>query len=294
MDFAFISTFIVDKDKYMKHFMKCATIFFASSIALSAHAGLFDEINSVLDTVDKVNNTIDRGESAAKRTAERFPEQKQQAGQQAAQTARPYGTQQFPGNIFTPQTTAMEYNIDRKGLDYRSFELNQPDAKLCQSTCNGDNRCKAWTYVKPGIQSNKAMCWLKDRVPQAHSNSCCTSGVKGAQSTQYKTSGYDSINVSGNWKSDWGDMTFKQKQAASDVSGTYGFNAGRIYGTMRGNTLTGYWTQSSSSRKCTTRMYGSYHWGRISFTFTDNQFKGMYQNCEQAPTPDYEWNGTRK
>lgn len=260
------------------------------TLASSAQAGFFDQVNRALDTVERVNDTIDRGESAARRTQNQLPNQ---------QSQQPTGTQQFPGSIFQPANQAqggqMEYNIDRRGDDYRNFELNQADARLCQSACNSESRCKAWTYVNPGIQSSRAMCWLKDRVPQAQSNSCCTSGIKTTNSG-YKTSAYGaSKNVSGLWSTSWYDMNLKQKQGESAVSGTYDFSSGRIYGTMNGNTLTGYWTSTGSARECNTTKYGSRHWGRVKFTFiSDNEFKGMYQYCEYEPTSDYKWDGKRK
>ena len=71
----------------------------------------------------------------------------------------------------------MEYGVDRMGLDYRGFELSDADPKICQSSCSADPQCKAWTYVKPGIQGNLARCWLKDKIPQPRANDCCISGT---------------------------------------------------------------------------------------------------------------------
>lgn len=76
-----------------------------------------------------------------------------------------------------PATGEMEYNVDRPGLDYRSFELSEADPKICQSSCSADPQCKAWTYVKPGIQGNLARCWLKDKVPKPIAGDCCISGI---------------------------------------------------------------------------------------------------------------------
>ncbi len=77
-----------------------------------------------------------------------------------------------------------ESNTDRPGNDYKSFDLNQPAPMTfgsavgnCQSSCQQDNKCTAWTYVKPGIQGSKAKCWLKNVIPVAKVSNCCTSGV---------------------------------------------------------------------------------------------------------------------
>jgi hypothetical protein len=77
------------------------------------------------------------------------------------------------------QTT--ETNIDRPGMDYKNFNLSLPDPKLCQSFCQMDTACKAWTYVKPGVQGQSARCWLKSGVPAPRQNTCCVSGVMSSQ-----------------------------------------------------------------------------------------------------------------
>ena len=70
-----------------------------------------------------------------------------------------------------------EPNFDRPGQDYKNFELDS-NANTCEFACTKDTQCKAWTYVKPGVQGAKARCWLKTGVPPLRPNSCCTSGLK--------------------------------------------------------------------------------------------------------------------
>jgi PAN domain-containing protein len=49
------------------------------------------------------------------------------------------------------------------GHDYASF--NAPSAFVCRTTCGGEARCQAYTWVKPGIQGPSGHCWLKDTLP---------------------------------------------------------------------------------------------------------------------------------
>jgi hypothetical protein len=69
-------------------------------------------------------------------------------------------------------------DTDRPGNNYRNFDLPQPDPGLCQDSCRKESRCRAFTYVKPGIQGSKARCWLKDAVPPEKPSDCCISGVR--------------------------------------------------------------------------------------------------------------------
>lgn len=74
---------------------------------------------------------------------------------------------------------AMEYDTNRPWGEYSNAPLDKADPALCQSACNRDRRCLAWTYVKPGALLNKSpQCLLKDRVPDPEPATCCVSGVK--------------------------------------------------------------------------------------------------------------------
>ena len=79
----------------------------------------------------------------------------------------------------TPRPTSppIERNTNRAGSDYRSFETAD-GAEVCATACSSDERCRAWAWVKPGLQAQAAVCWLKDQVPVARRDACCASGVK--------------------------------------------------------------------------------------------------------------------
>ncbi len=85
----------------------------------------------------------------------------------------------FPIVLFLPLRVgqAMDLDTDRPGMDYKSYDLSSPDPNLCERACKEDQNCKAWTYVKPGVQGPKARCWLKSGVPQAVKNTSCISGI---------------------------------------------------------------------------------------------------------------------
>ena len=99
--------------------------------------------------------------------------------------AVPASAQPAPGKrpvrvpLATPEQQApLEAGIDRYGSDYRSVELAEPKPELCRDECGRDERCKAYTYVKPGVQGDAPVCWLKDAVPEPSPNEDCVSGVK--------------------------------------------------------------------------------------------------------------------
>lgn len=77
------------------------------------------------------------------------------------------------GDLIEP---GMEDNTDRAGADYTRFEIANP--KACQIQCkNESDRCRAWTFVRPGVQGPRAVCYLKTAEGDARPNSCCISGV---------------------------------------------------------------------------------------------------------------------
>jgi len=72
----------------------------------------------------------------------------------------------------------VETSIDRTGGDYRHFDLgSDPSGLSCKKACEGDNRCRAWTYVRVGYLGSSARCYLKDKVTAPRRKPCCLSGV---------------------------------------------------------------------------------------------------------------------
>jgi len=72
--------------------------------------------------------------------------------------------------VIEPRAGDIEYSIDRLGGDYRSFETT-PDAKgkACADACQSENRCRAWTYRRPGYGVTVPHCYLKDTIkPPRH------------------------------------------------------------------------------------------------------------------------------
>ena len=71
----------------------------------------------------------------------------------------------MPAQVAAQANPNFEYGIDRRGGDYRSFDLSFDAPGLCAGRCAQEGQCRAWTYVKPGVQGPKARCWLKNVVP---------------------------------------------------------------------------------------------------------------------------------
>lgn len=71
---------------------------------------------------------------------------------------------------------SFERGVDRPGSDYTSFDI-RGSARTCQAACDRDDQCRAWTYVRAGIQGPAPRCWLKFQVPPPRWDDCCVSGV---------------------------------------------------------------------------------------------------------------------
>jgi hypothetical protein len=80
--------------------------------------------------------------------------------------------------VVEPKRGPVEFAIDRGGGDYRSVELSpDPTGLSCKAACEGDSRCRAWTYLRPGYGGPAARCFLKDKVKAPRHKPCCISGV---------------------------------------------------------------------------------------------------------------------
>jgi hypothetical protein len=80
--------------------------------------------------------------------------------------------------VIEPRTGVIEFGIDRFGGDYRQFEsVSDATGKTCQAACEADERCRAWTYVRPGYVGSSALCYLKSQITRPVRKPCCISGV---------------------------------------------------------------------------------------------------------------------
>lgn len=80
--------------------------------------------------------------------------------------------------VIEPRNDKIEFSIDRFGGDYRSFDTaRDPSGAACAAACEADNRCRAWTYIRPGYIGGSARCYLKERVTRPRRKPCCISGV---------------------------------------------------------------------------------------------------------------------
>jgi hypothetical protein len=80
--------------------------------------------------------------------------------------------------LVEPRSGPVEVSIDRPGGDYRSFELaSDPTGESCKKACEAENRCRAWTYVRPGYLGPAARCYLKSQIKKPRRKPCCLSGV---------------------------------------------------------------------------------------------------------------------
>lgn len=93
--------------------------------------------------------------------------------------AQPAIAQVSPLSTIIPRyAVTAEFGRDRAGSDYTSFVTSTSAASVCQQSCINDNRCNAYTYVRPGVQGASAVCYLKTVAPASTPNSCCVSGAK--------------------------------------------------------------------------------------------------------------------
>jgi hypothetical protein len=81
--------------------------------------------------------------------------------------------------VVEPRNGAIETSIDRFGGDYRSFEIkNGENDEACKAACAGDNKCRAWTYARPGYVGKDAHCFLKKEIKPPRRKPGFTSGVE--------------------------------------------------------------------------------------------------------------------
>jgi hypothetical protein len=66
--------------------------------------------------------------------------------------------------------------VELEGGSYKYF----PDATIegCQAACRADSQCMAWDYVRPGIFTIEARCYLKNKSSMQVQSACCVAGFE--------------------------------------------------------------------------------------------------------------------
>ena len=80
--------------------------------------------------------------------------------------------------VVEPRNGAIETSIDRFGGDYRNFGLKSGEGdQACKAACTDDNKCRAWTYARPGYVGKDAHCYLKKEIKPPRRKAGFISGV---------------------------------------------------------------------------------------------------------------------
>src|SRR5258706_301208 len=80
--------------------------------------------------------------------------------------------------LFASTPAPAQSGFDRPGGDYPNYDVNpDPKGATCEAACKDENRCRAWTYVRPGYLGTSARCFLKERITAPRHKPCCVSGV---------------------------------------------------------------------------------------------------------------------
>ena len=87
-------------------------------------------------------------------------------------------SRQALAGVIEPRGGPVEFSTDRYGGDYKNFELPPSDSgAACKAACDGDNKCRAWTYQRPGYFGANARCFLKSQVKPPRRRFYAISGV---------------------------------------------------------------------------------------------------------------------
>ncbi len=83
----------------------------------------------------------------------------------------------------TATADTLEEGVYRPGATYQTLPIDPEEgAPACAELCAAEERCRAWSFIRPGHPEKGAdrfgLCLLKDAVPEAVEDACCFSGVK--------------------------------------------------------------------------------------------------------------------
>jgi hypothetical protein len=188
------------------------------------------------------------------------------ASLQVGWTAPPLNLGPPPQNVTlpvanAPPTFTTVYGMDLPGNNYRDFSIDG-GAEACEKACAGDSKCKAYTWVKPGVQGAKAVCWLKTGASVPETNTNCVSGYSGMkpqsppspQTERLVSKGQSRLKVgpdlSGQWNSSVG-IVYYMVQDGNQFEWTVAKTKEVGLGVQSGNTLSVSWKGPQGSGSST-------------------------------------------
>ncbi len=177
----------------------------------------------------------------------------------------------MPGQVTTPD---LEKGFDRPGTDYKNFPFDGgPEG--CQQTCAEDPNCKAFTWVRPGVQGPQARCWLKSGVPSAVANADCVSGVKTTPATAQPSSSAPAspqspaASIGGAWKSSIG-LAYEIRQRGEQFGWSVANSDEKGRGTCQGKAISATWSGSAGSGSAKGNIVGMDNSGKATRIEWDN------------------------
>ena len=102
------------------------------------------------------------------------------------------------------------------------------------------------------------------------------------------------IKMLATWETDFGLMSLFKPPYSEGVDGFYYDSKtkemdGMIRAEYTKNSLTGFWIQSTSDKKCDFKKFGSFYWGTLRFDIQEDKFLGEWGYCNEALGSN--WNG---
>jgi len=67
--------------------------------------------------------------------------------------------------------------VDYPGMDLSNQQTEDDGGAACRQVCVANSQCHAFSWVRPGVQSTNAVCWLKSGVPPSVKNGDVNSGI---------------------------------------------------------------------------------------------------------------------
>ena len=102
------------------------------------------------------------------------------------------------------------------------------------------------------------------------------------------------IKLLSTWETDFGHMSLFKPPYSEKVHGFYYDSTtkemdGLIRAEYTKNSLSGFWIQSTSDKKCDFKKFGTFYWGTLRFEIQEDKFLGEWAYCNEAL--DSNWNG---
>ncbi len=185
-----------------------------------------------------------------------------------------------------PGTVVIEGHTDSTGTEEHNLDLSQRRAQAVRDYLARQEALKDYRFEVYGYGESRPVA--SNDTPEGRARNrrvdvmVVPANAAQRQTAQAVPAGAGSVvSLAGTWEGSEGTLDLRAV-GSGRFHGNYTTDQGRVFFTLAGRQVTGYWVEADSNRRCDTPRDGSYHWGKVKLQVSPDgsTMEGDWTYCD--------------